>query len=196
MAPELLVQKLCCRCIHEGWGLYNHLFSSFWPLVLFCNGLHQLKEKLLWGEVRATFTCGIRVSIKNAVEKLCWFTRLVAVGSLLRSMAMDLPPCSWVGFSTRHGFLLSEWPWVLLGSSWLLPRNDCLYWTFRGIMPCWLLLGFIGIIAGQDDWLFPPLADCRTLSGSKKASLRGGSSLNPESYSKVHGAFSIRTSNL
>jgi hypothetical protein len=43
-------------------------------------------------------------------------------------------------------------------------------------VPCWSLLGFIGVITGQESWLLLPLEACMVPSGTMKVIPREGGS--------------------
>lgn len=51
-------------------------------------------------------------------------------------------------------FLLLGMSGILLENWWLLPTYVHHY-TLRVMAPCWLLMWFMGIIAGWDSWLLP-----------------------------------------
>lgn len=59
-------------------------------------------------------------------------------------------------------------------SSWLLSRSVWHHCTLRVILPCSLLLWFIGAISGWVPWLLPLWEACLELSGTVNANPHGG----------------------
>lgn len=117
---------------------------AFFPRTVFvCCKVKSLR----WG-MEAGPKCGCKDKCLECSEELCWFSKVVVIGSSPRSMT-SLAVRSWLGFRYQAQFppverVLSS----IRESCWLLPRYAWHYWTLRVIVSFCSLLWFTDFIAG------------------------------------------------
>lgn len=116
-----------------------------WLVVGFCDSLHWLQREVSWWGVRTTFICEWKDTYLDCSSGLCWFSKMVIVGSSPRCMT-SLTLDSYLGFQYQTWFPSY---WTGLTSFYRAVGYHKGMCAPTGLqMPSWSLLWSIGIMCG------------------------------------------------